>query len=118
MALEKDSMVQKKISYAIVDEVDNILVDEARTPLIISGPSDQPDQTYYKFAEIASSLDLEKDYVPDEKARSVALTDDGITRIETSLGISNLYAPENYRLTHYVENALKAEVFYLKDQYC
>ncbi|MQG20534.1 MAG: preprotein translocase subunit SecA [SAR202 cluster bacterium] len=116
MALEKDSMVQKKISYAIVDEVDNILVDEARTPLIISGPSDQPDQTYYKFADIARSLDLEMDYVPDEKARSVALTDAGITHIETSLGISNLYAPENYRLTHYVENALKAEVFYLRDQ--
>ena len=116
MALEDSSMVQGDLAYAIVDEVDNILVDEARTPLIISGPSAQPDQTYYQFADIARGLKNELDFTPDEKTKTVALTDDGITHIEAALGIDNLYDPENYRLTHYVENALRAHVFYLRDQ--
>ena len=111
-----DRRVQRKLNYAIVDEVDNILVDEARTPLIISGPSQQNPNEYSKFARISPTLNSGSDYTIDEKHKSVSLSQDGISKIEAFLKIDNLYAPENLEQVHYVENALRAEVIYQRDR--
>ena len=108
--------VQRGRSFAIVDEVDNILVDEARTPLIISGPSQQNPSEYSKYAKIVPSLIIEEDYFIEEKHRSVSLTQNGIGKIEKYLKVDNLYDAENFGQVHFVENAVRAEVIYKKDR--
>ncbi len=116
MAVDKSQQVQRRHHYAIVDEVDNILIDEARTPLIISGPAQEATKTYATMARIAPRLEREDDFTIDEKHRTVSLTEDGIAKVERSLNIGNLYDPANYYMTHYVENAVKAMVLFQKDK--
>jgi preprotein translocase subunit SecA len=116
MAPDASRCVQRELHYAIVDEVDNILIDEARTPLIISGPSMESTQTYVTFARLVPRLVQEEDYTVDEKQRSVALTEPGTEKVERMLGIQNLYSTENYRLTRYLEAALKAHAIYRRDR--
>src|SRR5512135_87932 len=94
MAVALDATVQRELHYAIVDEVDNILIDEARTPLIISGPAEDSAAMYQRFAQMAPNLVVERDYTIDEKARAVLLTEEGIERLEKLLNINNIYAPE------------------------
>ena len=116
MAQEKNEKVQKNLTFAIVDEVDNILIDEARTPLIISGPAPDKTQDYKRFASIASKLKLEEDYQIDAKRQSIALTEKGIDKVEKQLSVENLYSEENQIYSHLLENSIKAENFYIKNQ--
>jgi preprotein translocase subunit SecA len=116
MAVDAERQVQRELFFAIVDEVDNILIDEARTPLIISGPAQESTQTYATFARFVPRLQQEADYTIDEKARSVSITEDGALKIERMLGIDNMYSPENYKLTRYLEAALKAHAIYRRDR--
>jgi preprotein translocase subunit SecA len=115
MAVSLDATVQRELHYAIVDEVDNILIDEARTPLIISGPAEDSAARYQTFARLAPRLVEEDDYTVELKSRSVLLTEAGVEKIEKLLGVQNIYAPENYRLTRYMEAALKAHVIFKRD---
>ena len=108
-------MVQRGHHFAIVDEVDSILIDEARTPLIISAPDTEPTDKYYQFAQLIDGLSPEMDYVIDEKIKSASLTDHGITKVEKKLGIDNLYE-KDFEIIHHLENALKARSLYLKDR--
>ncbi|HRI08577.1 MAG TPA: preprotein translocase subunit SecA, partial [Nannocystaceae bacterium] len=110
-----EKYVQRDLNFAIVDEVDSILIDEARTPLIISGQADKPPDTYVRVNKIIPSLRRDLDYVVDEKAHSVQLTDSGVDRIEKLLGCPNLYAPEHNELLHHVNQALRAHALYKKD---
>ena len=103
--------------YAIVDEVDNILVDEARTPLIISGPAEETEEIYRTFSKIVPRLSPETDFVVDVKHRSVSLTDDGASKVEKALGIRNLYDPANFRLTRFLDAALRAHLLYQRDHH-
>ncbi|MFC2072677.1 preprotein translocase subunit SecA [Chloroflexota bacterium] len=113
---------QRPLNYAIVDEVDNILIDEARTPLIISGPAEEAEQKYQVFARLVPRLRREVDYTVDEKHRTATLTDVGISQMEIALkreGLlkaPNLYDPSNYSLTHHLESALKSHVLYKRDR--
>ncbi len=125
MRWDLSELVQRELHYAIVDEVDNILIDEARTPLIISGPAEESSDNYQRFAEIVRPLHLSKnpegeepdgDYVIDEKSRVVTLTEAGIEKVERALGIDNLYSPEHFDLTPYLDNALRARVLYRLDR--
>jgi preprotein translocase subunit SecA len=106
---------QRKLNYAIVDEVDSILIDEARTPLIISAPAADNPESYYQFAKIAGRLE-DKDYVLDEKRRSVALTDDGVDKVQKMLGVANLYSVDNTRLVYHMDQALRAQVVFRRDK--
>jgi len=108
-------MVQRGHYFAIVDEVDSILIDEARTPLIISAPDTEPTQKYYKFASLVEKLNPDTDFKIDEKAKSATLTETGITRVEKILGIDNLYE-KDFDSIHHIENALRARTLYLKDK--
>jgi preprotein translocase subunit SecA len=110
-----EKYVQRDLYYAIVDEVDSILIDEARTPLIISGEANKPPDTYVTVDKVVPALRRDLDYVVDEKAHSVQLTDAGVDRIEKLLGCRNLYAPENNELLHHVNQGLRAHVLYKKD---
>jgi preprotein translocase subunit SecA len=116
MVVDLRQMVQRKLHYAVVDEIDNILIDEARTPLIISAPAEQAADRYYQFAQLVPRLIDDVDYKVDEKVRSVMLTEDGIAKVERALGVDNVYSPENYELTHYLEQALKAQVIFHRDR--
>ncbi|MCS7222556.1 MAG: preprotein translocase subunit SecA [Anaerolineae bacterium] len=116
MVVDLSQCVQRELHYAIVDEVDNILIDEARTPLIISGSAQESSDYYRKFAELVRRLRPEVDYTVDEKLRVVTLTEEGIAKIEQWLGIDNLYAPEHFELTPYLDNALRAHVLYKRDR--
>ncbi len=116
MTVDLSRAVQRELHYAIVDEVDNILIDEARTPLIISGASQESTQTYTTFSRLVPRLQPELDYTIDEKARSISPTEEGIAKVEKGLGVANLYAPENYRLTRYLDAALKAHAIYRRDR--
>ena len=116
MAMELSQRVQRDLNYAIVDEVDNILIDEARTPLIISGPADEPVQQYYTFAKLAPRLQFEDDYTIDERTKSISLTQEGISKMERWTKVGNLYEPENFHLVHYIENALDAQVMKQRDK--
>jgi len=104
-------------NYAIVDEVDNILIDEARTPLIISGPAEETEEVYRMFARLVPRLQLEVDYTIDHKTRSVSLTEEGVAKLEKWMNIKNIYDPENYRLTRFLEAALKAHALYQRDHH-
>jgi preprotein translocase subunit SecA len=116
MARTLEDCVQRELYYAIVDEVDNILIDEARTPLIISGPAEDNIRIYQAFARIVPMLVPGEDYEVDEKQRAVMLTEHGIEKVERSLGITNIYAPENYRLTRFLDASLKAHILYQRDR--
>jgi len=116
MAVDPDRVVQREMRYAIVDEVDNILIDEARTPLIISGPAEESTQTYYTFARLVPRLQQEVDYTIDEKHKAVSLTEEGVSKLEQWLGVKNIYDPQYYRLTRYMEAALKAGILYRRDR--
>ena len=117
MALDLNLQVQRGLHYAIVDEVDNILIDEARTPLIISGPAQEPVQLYYTMAQLAPRLRPEEDYsMIDERSRAISLTEEGMSKIERWIKVDNLYDPENFHLVQYVENALRAHVLYKRDK--
>src|SRR3989475_331287 len=107
--------VQRELHYAIVDEVDSILIDEARTPLIISGPSEESTDKYYKINKVIPGLVRDRDFTVDEKARSVVLTDEGVEKVEAKLGVPNLYDPEQIETLHHVEQALRAHTLYRKD---
>ncbi len=110
-----DRMVQRALNYAVVDEVDSILIDEARTPLIISGAAEQSPDQYHKVDKIIPRLRREVDFVVDEKAHSAMLTDEGVERVEKLLGVENLYNMENLQLNHHVSQALKAHSLYKRD---
>ena len=115
MTIRQEDRVLGPLQYAIIDEVDSILIDEARTPLIISAPDDEPTSKYQKFAILAKQLKKDKHYKLDEKQRTVVLTEDGIIEIERMLGIENIYVSEHYNDIHHIENALKAEYAYRRD---
>ncbi|RJP45939.1 preprotein translocase subunit SecA [Candidatus Parcubacteria bacterium] len=108
--------VQREHHYAIVDEVDSILIDEARTPLIIAAPDSQSSDFYKTFARVVARLEDKRDYAVDEKKRSVHLTEEGIERVEKTIGVQNIYAPEHLRLVHYLEESLRAKALYRKDR--
>ncbi|HKD77289.1 MAG TPA: DEAD/DEAH box helicase, partial [Ktedonobacterales bacterium] len=114
MVPDKSLCVQRDLHYAIVDEVDNILIDEARTPLIISAPSAESADTYVKFARVVPLLKQGDDFEVEEKSRTVAINDTGIDKIESALGIKDIYA--NMDLTRYLENALKAHATMKRDR--
>ncbi len=116
LAFSLERRVQRELHYAIIDEVDNILIDEARTPLIISGPSDEPLEEYQRFARIARKLRPELDYELDEKERNVVLTEAGLSKVEAETGIENIYDEANYQYVHFMEQALRAQVLFYKDR--
>jgi len=116
MVRSPDQIVQRELNYAIIDEVDSILIDEARTPLIISGPAEESADHYYKFAKIVPKLKRDEHYTVDEKARTVALTEEGIRVLEKMLGVESLVDEENFRLNHYIIQALKAHVLFHRDR--
>ena len=116
MAQDKSRQVQRERHFAIVDEVDNILIDEARTPLIISGQSQEDISIYPRFAALVPRLQRELDFTVDEKLKAISLTESGVEKIEKALKIDNIYAPENYRLTRFMEAALKANILYHRDR--
>lgn len=113
MVFDVKDRVQTELYFCIVDEADSILIDEARTPLIISAPAEASNDLYQQFATIAKKLKSEKHFNVDEKTRSVTLTDEGVDYVESLIGVKNLW--EDYRLAHHLDNALKAEVLYKND---
>ncbi len=122
----RDNMVQRiedmvmrpgsEMNYAIIDEIDSILIDEARTPLIISAPAEEATDQYYRFADLVKMLVVNEDYNIDEKLRSATLTDSGIAKFETWLNVDNLYVEGGIRTVHHIEQALKAEFLFKKDK--
>ncbi len=112
MVLDLKDMVQGKHHYAIIDEVDNILIDEARTPLIISGQADAPGETFGNFTRLVPRLREGDDYAIDHKLRAVSITEDGIGKMEKWLGVGNLYEEGAFELVHYMEQALRAQALY------
>ena len=115
MKFQQDGLVQGELHYAIVDEVDSILIDEARTPLIISGPAEKSTQLYYHVNGVIPGLKKEADFIIDEKARSVTLTEEGVAHAERLLKVENLYDPKNIDLLHHVQQALKAHSLFKRD---
>jgi preprotein translocase subunit SecA len=115
MKFHLDDYVQRELHYAIVDEVDSILIDEARTPLIISGPTDESTDKYYKINRIIPGLKKEQHFTIDEKARSVVLTEEGVARVEKALSVGNLYDPAQMETLHHVNQALKAHTIFKND---
>ncbi|MGA7877193.1 MAG: preprotein translocase subunit SecA, partial [Desulfoferrobacter sp.] len=115
MKFRLDDVVQRELHFAIVDEVDSILIDEARTPLIISGPAEKSTELYYRINRIIPQLREENHYTKEEKSRTVALTEDGVARAEGLLGVENLYDPRNIDILHHVQQALKAHTLFKKD---
>ncbi len=115
MVNEVDLLRQRDLNFAIVDEVDSILIDEARTPLIISAPAAENPDSYYQFAKIADKL-VESDYVLDEKRRSVALTDEGVEKIQKLLGVNNLYSPDHVRSVYHIDQSLRAQTLFKRDK--
>jgi preprotein translocase subunit SecA len=116
LVYENTDKVQRGHYFAIVDEADSILIDEARTPLIISGPSDTPSELYRRFASLAKKFIVEKDYTIDEKQKTLALTEEGISKAEKLLSVDNLYDPSNIKYLFHLLNALKAINFFKRDK--
>lgn len=116
MVREVEQLRQRELHYAIVDEVDSILIDEARTPLIISAPSVTSGTAYSQFSKVVRQLKKDKDYDVDEKHKSVVLTDDGIDHVQKILGIDNIYGPGNIRTIYHLNQALKAEALFKRDK--
>ncbi len=111
-----DQIVQRAHAFAIVDEVDSILIDESRTPLIISAPAEESESLYKTFAGIARTLEAETDYTVDEKQHSISLTDAGITKAEQQLGVGDIYTEKGIKYVHHLENAVRAKALYRKDK--
>jgi len=116
IAYSKEDMAQRGYHYAIVDEVDSILIDESRTPLIISAPSQEPESLYNTFAKISATFEKDKDFTVDEKLRAIQLTDDGITKAEKMLGLENIYTEKGIKYVHHLENAVRAKALFQKDK--
>ena len=116
MAWQVEDLVQRELYFALVDEVDSILIDEARTPLIISGPSQEATELYEKFAQIIPRLKKTEDFTVDEKAHAVPITEAGVARVEKMLGVQNLYDQRNIELTHQLNAALRAWNLFHRDQ--
>jgi preprotein translocase subunit SecA len=116
LAADLEAQVQRELNFAIIDEVDSILIDEARTPLIISYPDTESSEQYKVFAKAVARLSPDTDYVVDEKERSVEITDEGIDHIEQVTGIKDMFAVENMRLVHYLEESLKARGLFKLDK--
>ncbi len=116
MVSRLEDMTQRELSFAIVDEVDSILIDEARTPLIISAPDSESTKLYERFAKIVPHLVVEKDYVVDEKMKVVTLTDEGMNSVERLLGMGNIYASGNVQYVHHLEQSLKANIIFKLDR--
>ncbi|MCW1907852.1 MAG: preprotein translocase subunit SecA [Candidatus Saccharibacteria bacterium] len=116
MVREVDQLRQRELHYAIVDEVDSILIDEARTPLIISAPAVTSGNAYAQFSKVARQLKKETHYEVDEKQRSVVLTDEGVEQIEKILGITSLYSAENIRTIYHLDQAMKAQALFKRDK--
>ncbi|HYG84165.1 MAG TPA: preprotein translocase subunit SecA [Verrucomicrobiae bacterium] len=116
MVNDADLLRQRDLHYAIVDEVDSILIDEARTPLIISAPAAESPESYKQFAKIADKLDPATDYVVDEKRRAVSLTESGVEKVEKMLGIKNLYSPDAVRAVYHMDQALRAQALFKRDK--
>ncbi len=115
MASEVQYLRQRELNFAIVDEVDSILIDEARTPLIISAPAGDNPESYYQFAKVAARLTPD-DYIFEEKRRAVTLTDAGIEKVQKILGVDNLYSTKNMRLVYHLEQAIRAEIVFKRDK--
>lgn len=115
MVNETELLRQRDLHYAIVDEVDSILIDEARTPLIISAPAAENPDSYYQFSKIAARL-VSDDYILDEKRRSVALSDKGVEKVQKMLGIKNLYSPDYVRSVYHMDQALRAQTLFKRDK--
>lgn len=115
MVNDVDLLRQRDLNFAIVDEVDSILIDEARTPLIISAPAAESPELYQSFSKLAAALKPQH-YILDEKRRSVALTDDGVEKIQKMLGVDNLYSPDHVRSVYHMDQALKAEALFRRDK--
>lgn len=116
MAADLSQVSQRPLNYAIVDEVDSILIDEARTPLIISAPAEESASLYAQFAGLVKNLKIETDYKIDEKERSVTLTSEGMKKMEKMLNLDNIYDPKTANLVHHLEEALKAHALFKKDK--
>jgi preprotein translocase subunit SecA len=116
MVTRPDGLVQRELNYAIVDEVDSILIDEARTPLIISGEADKPTELYFRVAMIIPRLKAEDDYKVIEKERVVTLTEQGVSRVESMMGVENLYEDIHTELAHHINQALKAHTLFKRDR--
>jgi preprotein translocase subunit SecA len=115
MKFDRESLVQGELNFAIVDEVDSILIDEARTPLIISGPAEKSTDLYYQINNLIPRLNKQTDYTIDEKARSAILTEDGVARAEKLLQVDNLFDPKYIELLHHINQALKAHTLFKLD---
>ncbi|MGB4223508.1 MAG: preprotein translocase subunit SecA, partial [Syntrophorhabdus sp.] len=115
MKYSMDECVQREFNYAIVDEVDSILIDEARTPLIISGPAEESTDKYYKINRLIYQIKKDKDFMVDEKAKSAYLTEEGVARIEKIINVDNLYDPKYVDLLHHINQALKAHNLFQRD---
>ena len=115
MVNDAELLRQRELNFAIVDEVDSILIDEARTPLIISAPAAENPDSYYQFAKVAARL-VPEDYILDEKRRSVALTDQGVEKVQKMLGVKNLYTPEYVRSVYHMDQALRAQTLFKRDK--
>ncbi|MEI6850488.1 MAG: preprotein translocase subunit SecA [Candidatus Saccharibacteria bacterium] len=115
MVNEVDLLRQRELNFAIVDEVDSILIDEARTPLIISAPAAENPDSYYQFAKIMAKIDS-KDYIMDEKHRTVSLSDKGTEKIQKILGVKNLYSPDYVRSVYHIDQALRAQTLFKRDK--
>ncbi len=116
MCRKKEQRVQRELNYAIVDEVDSILIDESRTPLIISAPAEQSTDKYYRYCQLVSQLVKDDHYNVDEKAKSATLTEAGIGRMEELLGVENIYTESGFAEVHHIEQALKAKALFEKDK--
>ncbi len=116
LAYNVGNQAQRDFTYAIIDEVDSILIDEARTPLIISAPDEESSHYYKNFAKVAARLEKNTDYVVDEKAKSVDIAEQGIDKVEQSLNLDDLYSSENIRLVHYLQESLKAKELFIRDK--
>ena len=115
MVDDAELLRQRELNFAIVDEVDSILIDEARTPLIISAPAAENPESYLQFAKIAAKL-KEEDYILDEKRRSVSLSDEGVDRVQKMLGVKNLYTPDSIRTVYHMTQALSAQTLFKRDK--
>lgn len=115
MVNEVDLLRQRELNFAIVDEVDSILIDEARTPLIISAPAAENPDSYYQFAKIMAKLNSD-DYIMDEKHRTVSLSDEGTEKVQKILGVKNLYSPDHVRSVYHIDQALRAQALFKRDK--
>ena len=116
MARDKRELVQRELNYAIVDEVDSILIDEARTPLIISAPAEESTSKYSRYAQLIQNLERGKDFELDEKAKTATLTEEGIKQMEELLGLKNIYTEAGFSEVHHIEAALKANAVFTRDK--